>query len=111
MTTKTEQMERGALLSDANQTAVFLDRNGEDHPDMDIFWQAANIMRALIESYELIQIENETMRKNLGALHVYATAGKNPGRDLNEFAAEFPRTWNAIITDNPTSFDLPDKSA
>ncbi len=73
MTTKTEQMERGALLSDANQTAVFLDRNAEDHPDMDIFWQAANIMRALIESYETLQTENiaatSAIRRTANALH------------------------------------------
>ena len=56
---------------------------------------------------DTLKEENKTMRKHLGALHVYATAGKNPGRDLNEFADEFPRTWNAIITDDPTSFDLP----
>ena len=45
------QMEREALISDAKQTAVFLDNNAEDHPDMAILWQAANVMRALIRDY------------------------------------------------------------
>ncbi len=54
-----------------------------------------------------LQKENETMRKHIQALHVFATVGKKPDRDLNKFAGEFPRTWNAIVTNNPTSFDLP----
>ncbi len=26
-----------------------------------------------------------------------------------EFAAQFPRTYNAVLTDEPYSFDLPEK--
>ena len=60
---------------------------------------------------ETLKEENKTMRKHLSALHIYATTvetDKQLGRDLNEFAGWYPRTWNAIINDDPTSFDLPD---
>ncbi len=60
---------------------------------------------------ERLKAENETMRKHFQALHNYATVvkkGEEPGRDFSEFAKWFPRTWNAIITNKPASFDLPD---
>ncbi len=46
------QTELEGLLSDAKQTAVFLDRNSKDHPDMDILWQASNMIRALVKVIE-----------------------------------------------------------
>lgn len=67
------------------------------------------LAREAATKLEKLEAENKTMRKHLGALHVYAK-GEEPGRDLNEFAKQFPRTWNAIVTDNPTSFDLPDSA-
>ena len=51
-----------------------------------------------------VQIKGSRMRLHLHALTVFVETG---GTDLNEFAVQFPRTWNAIITDNPASFDLP----
>ena len=53
--------------------------------------------------------ENETMRKHIGALHTYVT-GKKPEKDFEKFGDWFPRTWNAIVTNNPTCFDLPSES-
>ncbi len=50
MTADTEQTELGLLLEDAGQTVVFLENNDALRPDIHIFKQAANIMRALIEA-------------------------------------------------------------
>ena len=47
-----EPLEKEALLKDANQTAIYLDKNDALEPDKLIFSQAANIMRGLIEVIE-----------------------------------------------------------
>lgn len=50
------------------------------------------------------QIDGNRMRLHLHALTVFVNTG---GDNFDELAAQFPRTWNAILTNNPTSWDLP----
>ena len=42
--------ETDLLISDAKQTAVFLDNNAKLQPDVLIFGQAANVIRALTDA-------------------------------------------------------------
>jgi len=70
----------------------------------DDFWMRSDKYVTAVEAMRTLFCEGATMRKNLAALTVFISDGS---RDLNEFAAVFPRTWNAIVTDKPTSFDLP----
>ena len=67
--------------------------------------EAHKEIEALHRGLELQSCEGATMRKNLAALTVFISDGSH---DLNKFAKQFPRTWNAIVTDKPTSFDLPE---
>ena len=47
-------------------------------------------------------------------VHFYALAEmlakKNPVTP-EQFALQYPRTWNAVMTDKPLSFDLPNEPA
>ena len=49
---QTKQWEREALLSDAKQTAVFLDESAKLLPKLPLLWQAANVIRGLVEAIE-----------------------------------------------------------
>ena len=46
-------------------------------------------------------------------VHFYALAEmlakKNPV-DPKQFVSSYPRTWNAVMTDKPLSFDLPNEA-
>ena len=52
--------------------------------------------------------DDQVTRNHVHALHTFVSHG---GRDLDKFAKQFPRTWNAIVRNDPTSFDLPDPAA
>ncbi len=48
--------------------------------------------------------EHQRMLDHFETLRLFVRTG---GMDLTDFAAQFPRTWNAIVTGKPGSFDLP----
>ena len=56
---------------------------------------------------EELEGQSRILHKNFAALHGFATE-EGSSMDLGEFARHFPRTWNAIITNQPTTFELPD---
>ena len=62
-------------------------------------------LNAINEAHNsLAKISDAIVRMHFTALNLFIETG---GRDLCAFAQQFPRTWNALVTNNPHSFDLP----